>query len=306
MTKNNNKFFYLASDTTFKYLFKNPKTRVFFEELIKYYTGLDISDFKFIDNELNSGNIYVDYRLDSILTSSDENIILNVEMNREYRDYTDIRNRRYLHTIAGTTKDNKYNDNKIVIQLNFNCYKCKEDENICTNTYMLKDKENDLVIEDFKIHNVFMPKEEELCYNEGIKKKLKLFLCSSYEEMKSIAEEDEELKSIVDEIERLNKDKYFGALYNIEEEQEKLENSARSEGYKEGFELGQKSGKELGMIEGREEGIKQGIEQGIEKGIEQGSLSTKKAIAKAMLLKGLDIDIVSGCTGLSKEILKSL
>jgi glutamine cyclotransferase len=66
----------LANDTTFKYLFKNPKIRPFFEELIKYYTGLDISDFNFIDNELNSGNIYVDYRLDSILTNSNESNVL--------------------------------------------------------------------------------------------------------------------------------------------------------------------------------------------------------------------------------------
>ena len=302
MAENNNKFFYLASDTVFKYLFKNPNTRGFFEELIKYYTGLDISNFKFIDNELNSGNIYVDYRLDSILTSSDKSIILNIEMNRKYRDYTAVRNRRYLHTIAGTSKNNKYNDKKIVIQLNFNCYLSKDDENICTNTYMLKDTDHDLVIEDFKIHNVFIPKEEELCYNESIKKKLKLFLCKSYKEMKSIAEEDEELKSIVDEIERLNKDKYFGALYNVEEEQERLENSARSEGYQEGFELGQKSGKKLGMIEGKEEGREEGIKEGIEKG----SLSVKKEIAKTMLNEKIDIGIITKCTGLTKKEINEL
>ena len=37
------------------------------------------------------------------------------------------------------------------------------------------------------------------------------------------------------EIERLNKEKYYGALYNIHEEQELLERSARSEGKEEGF-----------------------------------------------------------------------
>ncbi len=287
MTKDNNKFFYLANDTTFKYLFKNPKTRPFFEELIKYYTGLDISDFTFIDNELSSGNIYVDYRLDSILTNSDESIILNVEMNRKYEDYTDVRNRRYLHTIAGTSKDSKtYSDEKIVVQLNFNCYLSKDDENICNNTYMLKDDENGLIIEDFKIHNVFIPKEVEVCYNKNIKKKLKLFLCDSYEKMREVEKEDEELKSIVDELERLNKEKYFGALYNAEEEQKRLEASAESSGYKRG--------------------IQEGHDIGIQEGIEKGSLSTKEEIAKSLLEKNVDINIISESTGLKVEQIRKL
>ncbi len=281
---NSKKFFYLSNDTTFKYLFKNPKTRPFFEELIKYYTGLDISGFNFIDNEINRGDNYVDYRLDSILTSNDKSIILNVEMNREYRNYTDVRNRRYLHTIAGTSKDDKYSDKKIVIQLNFNCYLSRDDENICTSTYMLKDTDNNLEIEDFKIHNIFIPKEVEVCYNKSIKNKLKLFLCDSYEKMREIAEE-EELKAIVDELERLNQEKYFGALYNAEEEQKKLENSAKEEGYQEGLELGKKIGEELG--------IEQGIEQGLEQGIEQ--------MAKAMFKKGIDIKTISEITGLDEE-----
>ena len=283
----NNKFFYLANDTTFKYLFKNSKTRAFFEELIKYYTGLDISEFNFIDNELNSGNIYVDYRLDSILTNKDESIILNVEMNRIHKDYVDIRNRRYLHRIAGTSKDNKYNDKKIVIQLNFNCYKSKE---------------NDLLIEDFKIHNIFIPKEEEICYNKDIQKKLKLFLCKSYEEMREIAKDDKEMNIVVDELERLNKEKYFGGLYDAKEDQEMLENSAREEGYQEGFELGQKRGEELGI----ERGIEKGIEKGIEQGIEKGSLSTKQEIAKSLLNEKVGIDVISKTTGLSLEELKEI
>ena len=283
MTKNNNKFFYLASDTVFKYLFKNPNTRGFFEKLIKYYTGLDISDFKFIDNELNSGNIYVDYKLDSILTNSDESIILNIEMNRKYEDYTDVRNRRYLHTIAGTSKDSKkYSDEKIVIQLNFNCYLSRDDENICTNTYMLKDTDNDLVIEDFKIHNIFIPKEIEVCYNSDIKNKLKLFLCNSYLEMRDIAKEDKELKTIVDEIERLNKDKYFGALYNIEEEQKRLEASAESSGYK------------------------RGIQEGHDIGIQEGSASTREKIAKSLLEENIAINIISKTTGLTENEIENL
>ena len=279
MTKSENRFFYLANDTTFKYLFKNPKSRGFFEELIKYYTGLDINDFEFIDNELPSGNSYVNYRLDRILSNSDKSIILNVELNREYKDYVELRDRKYLHTIAGSSDNSKdYNKDRVVIQLNLNCYLSKDNKNICTSTYMLKDDKNDLVIEDFKIHNVFIPMEVESCYNKDIKKKLELFLCDSYEKMRSVAEDDKELKIIVDEIERLNKDKFFGALYDAEEEQKKLENSARNSGFKEGHDVG----------------------------IQEGYSLRNEEIAKSLIEENVDIEIISKTTGLSIEEINNL
>lgn len=39
----------------------------------------------------------------------------------------------------------------------------------------------------------------------------------------------------MDEIEKLNKEQYFGALYNIEEEKDLLIRSAKSEGLEEGI-----------------------------------------------------------------------
>ena len=86
---NKEKFYSLANDITFKYLFKNSKTRSFFEEIIKYYTDIDVGEFEFIDNELDNGNGVSD-RLDSILVNKDKSIILNVELNREYKDYITI------------------------------------------------------------------------------------------------------------------------------------------------------------------------------------------------------------------------
>ena len=40
------------------------------------------------------------------------------------------------------------------------------------------------------------------------------------------------------EIERLNKDKFFGGLYNVEEEQRKMEDAARTYGFNEGRGIG--------------------------------------------------------------------
>ena len=280
------KFFYLSNDTTFKYLFNNNKTRSFFDELISYYTHLDISKFHFMNNEESSGNNYVSYKLDSLLTNEDNNIIVNVELNREYKDFTELRNRRYLHTIASKSINNKYNDKRIVIQLNLNCYESRERNEISTETFKLRDIDNDLVIDDFIIYNVFIPKELDLCYNLPIKNKLQLFLCDTYEKMRDIVNIDKELKTIVDELERLNNDKYFGALYDAEEEQEKLINSAQTSGFREG--------KRIGLQEGHDIGLQEGLKE-----------KTNEIVIK-MINENCDIDLISKVTNLSIEEIKKI
>lgn len=52
----------------------------------------------------------------------------------------------------------------------------------------------------------------------------------------------------------------------------------------------------------REEGIEEGIKKGIEKGIEKGILQ----MAKNMLKNGLDIELISNITGLSKEAIENI
>lgn len=52
--------------------------------------------------------------------------------------------------------------------------------------------------------------------------------------------------------------------------------------------------------------FKKGMAEGIEKGIEKGRKEEKIEMAKALLLKGVDIEIISETTGLSKEEIRKL
>ncbi len=54
----------------------------------------------------------------------------------------------------------------------------------------------------------------------------------------------------------------------------------------------------------KEQGIEQGIEQGFEQGIEQGTEESKLEIIKNMLIKKLDISIISEVTGKNLEEIK--
>ena len=60
--------------------------------------------------------------------------------------------------------------------------------------------------------------------------------------------------------------------------------------------------KELAVREGREEGREEGRQEGREEGLAEGT----SKVAKAMLEKGIDIKIISECTGLSEEDIRAL
>lgn len=68
--------------------------------------------------------------------------------------------------------------------------------------------------------------------------------------------------------------------------------------------------KEQALKEGLEEGIAKGIEQGIEQGIEIGVNKGKKEnsydIARKMKQKGLSVDMIAECTGLSNSEIEKL
>jgi DNA repair protein RadC len=63
-----------------------------------------------------------------------------------------------------------------------------------------------------------------------------------------------------------------------------------------------KIGKEAGLKEGK----KIGLEKGIEKGEKIGKERTAKEMAKKLKKKGIDIDIISETSGLSKEEIEKL
>ena len=79
-------------------------------------------------------------------------------------------------------------------------------------------------------------------------------------------------------LEEVNKDPEFREFMSAEEDNKKIENSLRREA----------------------------IESGRKEGIEQGSTKKALEIAKSMITKGVDIDLISELTGLSKEKIEKI
>ena len=67
-----------------------------------------------------------------------------------------------------------------------------------------------------------------------------------------------------------------------------------------------KEGLEEGIEKGIAKGIEQGIEQGIEIGVNKGKKENSYDIARKMKQKGLSVDMIAECTGLSKSEIEKL
>jgi len=76
----------------------------------------------------------------------------------------------------------------------------------------------------------------------------------------------------------------------------------RDQGYRDGLSQGKAEGFSQGKAEGREEGKAEGISEGIS----EGKIENKKEIAKNMLSKAMEVELISEITGLSIEEIKNL
>jgi hypothetical protein len=85
----------LVSDTTFKYLLKNDRIKKWLYEIIKSKTEIDLTNYKLVDNELNTGNKIKDYRMDIVFELGDTKIL--IEMNNGNRVSQTIKGYQYLY-----------------------------------------------------------------------------------------------------------------------------------------------------------------------------------------------------------------
>ena len=292
---NKNNFISLLNDVTFKYLWKEERSRKWLEKVIKYTTDIDLDGYTLIDNELNGGGDYKDYRLDILMMK--DNHFVNIEMNRfttgRLDSYIMNKNHSYLYRIAGNlySSGERY-EKKLVTQINFNnCY-CPIRRDVGKLIFELCDKKYEVVIEGIKDYEIYLESYKGICYNDSDKKNyyLSMFTAKSFDEMNKIAGSDKEALYIVESLEKLNQDKYFGALYDANVIQKKTENSARYEGYKEG----------------KVDGIKEGKEEGLKEGLEKGANNKTIEIALSLLKNDVDINIISSSTGLSLDEIENL
>ncbi len=86
----------------------------------------------------------------------------------------------------------------------------------------------------------------------------------------------------------------------------RVEKTLQSDSYMEGRAEGRAEGLEKGLKKGLEKGLKKGRAEGLEKGRAEGEKQKAISIAKAMLQRGLDIQMIAELSGLTAEEVQSL
>ena len=206
-------------------------------------------------------------------------------MNKNADKRTLLKARKYLYAVAGGGLVEGEDFKKMhTILINFNNSKYKNDKEAISVGYdLINEKYND-VIDDIKVYDIYLESLENVRYNGSNEKEtyLAMFRAESFEEMRNIANGNKEALKVVEELERLSENDEFRVLYDAEKMRRKEINSARLDGYDDGY----GNGYEIGITKGKEE--------------------EKIAIAKNFLKNGVSPDIVSESTGLNEDEINNL
>ena len=216
--------------------------------------------------------------------------IINLECNNGYWEGLIERNDFYFGKLKGEvlSKGEEYSKKIKVIQINFDIFdnfeECLGKEKI-SKFYMRNDENiietktsEKIHIDMMKSYNKYLKKEELT----KLDKELVILMLDDYLEIKKLAEGDEELMEVADKLYELTDNIDNIGLYDPEKRR-KEEEALKIE-YHSNI--------------AREEGIEQGIEQGAN--------DEKKAIAKSMLSKKMNIPLISEITGLTKKQITAL
>lgn len=152
------------SDTTAKALVKDDHYKWFYEDFIKFATGIDLKPYTAIDNELNIGNKVKDYRADTIFLN--KNRLVNLEFNQFVHAHTMIKNIKYALRMAGNgyLQGEQYT-HKFVIQINLNnIVKAEKVNDWNGKDYKLEDNKSKSYLKDVRIITIDLRKYKGIVY----------------------------------------------------------------------------------------------------------------------------------------------
>ena len=291
--KNSDELIDSLYDKAFKAIVQNPDFRKSLCEVISYMTTYSVdylyNNLRFVNTELPVENIKERNKIADIIAKV-EGTTINLESNRSLPVSKISKNNLYHHKIAYSQylQGEKVEDNDI-IQINFNAINRFDDRPYIS--FSLRDEEGKYVDEEnFKRIHVNMAKFLEMYYTKGVKgltnvdKILVMFMIKSKRELREISKGDKELEAMAKIIDDLNASEEMLEAYTYDKD--------KMEAYMERVD--------------KWEATKKAKEEGFEQGTKQGSKEKELEIAKKMLEKGMDIQVISELTNLSKEEINEL
>ena len=288
----------LNNDLVFKSVFKDETT---IKRLLEETLNLKINKLSFTNTELDTNYNNEKSKTLDLIIHTDKGII-NVEVNNGYMKELNNRNLAYFCKLFGSSLDKNKNycdmPNHIQLNLTWNLskyinYDISNREKI---EYFIVDKESGNNMTDvFRIvtYNMdyYLKKWKDNDYN--VSRFMMLLTSPSTEDMKKISKGDKLMKKIADKVYDMNYATELALHIAVENEHQKIVDTAKIVGYREGHAKGIKKGHKEGLLKGRAEGLL--------KGRAEGRAENCKEITKKLLNMKYTIEDISIATGLSED-----
>mgnify|MGYP003289090714 CR=1 FL=1 len=303
-------FIPLTFDGMFKGLFKKDLNLLKDFILSQLSTDIDsdMCNIQLLDSELVKDK-YNEYQKTVDICVEMNNILVNVEINREYFKNVEKRNFIFadkLHTMMLQRGDDIESlENKIFVQINLNAVDKYDDNNnkltFGTDKVVLYGLDSGMVYNSNKFVLVkYLEYYRDVYYNKDEKLDdaclwLVLFTSKSYLEMYNILGklfDNDRREQFIRNVINMNNDKAIFEDWEMEKLNELVKYTS------------EKNLKEKAMKEGHDKGLKQGLEQGIAEG-ERKLKETIEEHVINMIKENIDIEVISKVTNKTKgEILE--
>ena len=266
------KFYTCKNDSAFKEIFGNIKNKKLLIWLLERILQVRIDELTYLNVERNNNDLVTKRKRLDILVETNAGRI-NIEMNATNKEYLHPRNFCYLSNIynKNTSISEDYNEDTLTIQINFT-YGIKDDNKILR-IYKVQDDKQKCYIKNFEIYEYNMDIIMNFWYSLDIEKVTEyshlIMLDLEKNSLKELVKYDGKVDEYMEKITKLNTDANFWEVFTPEEDERYIRNTIKRES--------EKKGKKIEKI----------------------------TIAKNMLAKNLDLNLIMDVTNLSKnEILK--
>lgn len=300
-------------DRGFKILFGQENSKVLLIDLLNDLLEGErhIEDLEYMNNELPSETSDGRTAVFDLRCKDKDGSIFLVEMQNCSQPYIYERGLYYIcRAIAGQDKiGDQWNFEIVpVYGIFFLNFKSGKTDKVRTDI-ILADKEtgesvSNMIREIFIEFPLFNKREDECrtpldywLYNLKYMEQLESL---QFKGQKALFQRLEELARIVN-MNKKERDEYEACL-KVYRDNYNTWNYMKEQALKEGLEEGLAKGLEEGIAKGIEQGIEQGIEIGVNKGKKENSYD----IARKMKQKGLSVDMIAECTGLTKSEIEKL
>ncbi len=266
------KFYTCKSDIAFKEIFGNIKNKKLLIWLLERILQVRINKLTYLNVERNNNDLVTKRKRLDILVETNVGRI-NIEMNATNKDYLHPRNFCYLSNIynKNTSISEDYNEDTLTIQINFT-YDIKDDNKILR-IYKVQDDEQKCYIKNFEIYEYNMDIIMNFWYSLDIEKVTEyshlIMLDLGKNSLQELVKYDGKVDEYMEKITKLNTDANFWEVFTPEEDERYIRNTIKKES--------EKKGEQRKSCE----------------------------IARNMLAKNLDLNLIMDVTNLSKkEIMK--